>query len=87
MAENIFDALMPCLIERLGRIYNRDDEYQQDINREMEIFNHLAESLTGEQKKQLEEYQTATCATAGVCEILAYKQGMRDLATIMFFTK
>ena len=83
MEKNFFDAIQPNLIERLGKFYNRDCEYKQALKKETELFKQLEESLSGEQLQAVKNYQDAVCRTWGICEMLAYKQGMRDLAAIL----
>lgn len=79
MREDVLEAMMPYLVERLGRVYERNKDYRQAIEREDKIYEKLKQGLTQDQKSQLDEYFVATKATAGVCEKLSYQQGIRDL--------
>lgn len=79
MEEDVLEALMPYLVERLGRVYERNKEYRKAIEEENRIYEELKQGLTQEHKSQLDEYFVATKATAGVCEKLSYQQGLRDL--------
>ncbi len=83
MNKNILDEFQPAIIERLGEVYNCSSEYKGDIKKEVELFTQLQNILTKEQMNIVEDYQKAVCATMGVCELLAYRQGMRDLVTIL----
>ena len=83
MEKNIFEAFRPDIMERLGECYSQDDCYKEGIRREAEILKRLEESLTEEQMALVEEYHSSLSATMGICEILAYRQGMRDMAEIL----
>lgn len=83
MEINFFEEMQPCIMDRLGRIYNRDSEYKQSIEKEMELFSQLEANLTENQIQMVKTYQGALCATLGICEMLSYRQGMRDLADIL----
>lgn len=80
---NFLEEVQPCIMDRLGRIYNRDSDYKESIKRETELFKQLEEELTENQIQLLKNYQGAICATLGICEMLSYRQGMRDLAGIL----
>lgn len=56
MEKNIFKALQPDLMERLGECYCKDDDYKRSIRREAEISEQLRESLSEEQAALAEEY-------------------------------
>lgn len=83
MADNFFDAIQPCLMERLGGIYNSDNGYKECVGMETKAFARLEESITGSQMEMVKDYRNAIYATFGVCEVLAYRQGMRDFAEIV----
>lgn len=83
MEINFFDEMQPCIMDRLGRIYNCDSDYKKSIEKETELFEQLEENLTEEQIQMIRNYQGAICGTMGICEILSYRQGMRDLAGIL----
>lgn len=83
MVEKFFKDSTPCIMERLGRFYNRDDEYRQALKVESEIADKLENTLPEEHMELVKKYQTAVAATMGVCELLAYRQGMRDMGAIM----
>lgn len=83
MFENFFKDSTPCIMERLGRFYNRDYEYKQALKTESEIAEKLENTLPEEHMELVKKYQTAVAATMGVCELLAYRQGMRDMGAIM----
>ncbi len=80
---NFLEEIQPCIMDRLGRIYNRDSDYKKSIKKETELFNQLEENLTENQIQLVKSYQGALCATLGICEMLSYRQGMRDLAGIL----
>ena len=84
MEKNIFEAFQPNIMERLGKCYCQDDSYKQCIEKEKEIADRLREELTEEQMILVEKYHAAVYNTVGACEILAYRQGMRDMADILF---
>ena len=81
---NDIDLYNLSITERLGRIYNNHEEYKKSIQNEQEIFEKLQESLTEKQLKIAVEYHTAANATISICERLAYRQGMRDFAAILY---
>ena len=73
----------PEFMERLGKIYWRDDGYRAALEREKEVVERLKETLTEEQMAMVEQYHIAISATIGICELLAYKQGMKDMVSIL----
>ena len=79
MEEDVLEALMPYLVDRLSRVYNRNKDYRQAVEKEGRIYEELKEGLTEEQKSQLDEYFAATRVTAEVCEKLSYQQEIKDL--------
>lgn len=83
MVEDFFKDSTPCIMERLGRFYNRDDEYRQALKTESEIAEKIENTLSKEHMELVKKYQSAAAATMGVCELLAYRQGMRDMGAII----
>ena len=83
MEKDILEAFQPNIIERLGEIYWQDDSYRAAIEKEKELAERLKETLTGEQMAIVEEYHTAISSTMGICELLAYRQGLKDMAFIL----
>ena len=71
-------------MERLGDCYCQDDDYKRSIQKEATLSEQLKESLSEEQSALAKEYQSAASATMGICELLAYRQGMRDMAGILY---
>ncbi len=84
MEKTIFEAFQPGLIERLGECYCQNEDYKQGVEKEKELGGHLKEALTEEQMGLVEEYHAAIYSTVGTCELLAYRQGMRDMASILY---
>ena len=84
MEKNIFKAFQPNIMERLGKCCWQDDNYKQCMEEEKEIAERLRESLTEEQKALMDKYYVAVYNTAGICELLAYRQGMRDMVNILY---
>lgn len=84
MEKNIFEVFQPNIMERLGECYCQDDSYKQSLLKEKEIAGRLKESLTEEQMSLVEQYHAAIYGTVGICELLAYRQGMRDMANILY---
>ena len=84
MDKNIFEAFQPNIVERLGECYCQNDSYKQSLIKEKEIAGRLKESLTKEQMSLMEQYHAAIYGTVGICELLAYRQGMRDMAAILY---
>lgn len=80
---NIPETLRAALLERLGEVYCRNSGYREHIRKEEELLRRLEESLTEEQMAMVEEYHTAISSTMGICELLAYRQGMKDMADIL----
>ena len=83
MEKNILKAFQPNIVERLGEVYWRDDGYRTAFEKEKELAERLRETFTGEQMDVVEEYYTAISSAMGICELLAYKQGMKDMASIL----
>lgn len=83
MDVKFFDAMQPSILERLSRMYVDDCEYQQSIKNETKLYEQLEKGCSEEQIKMIKEYQSALYATWGICESLAYRQGMRDMAEIL----
>lgn len=70
-------------MERLGECYCQNDSYKQSLKKEKKIAGRLKESLTEEQMALVEEYHAAIYGTVGTCELLAYRQGMKDMVPIL----
>lgn len=83
MESNIPETLQAGILERLGEVYSRNGIYRERIRREEELLKQLGETLTEEQMAMVEEYHAAISATMGICELLAYRQGMKDMADIL----
>lgn len=83
MVEKFLESIRPCLTERLGRIYSYSNEYKKSLENETKLAEELKSTLTEEQQELLDKYHIATTATWGTCELLAYRQGMRDFASIL----
>lgn len=83
MEKDILEAFQPNIMERLGKIYSQNDSYKAALGKEKELAARLKESLTEEQMAMVEEYHTAISSTMGICELLAYRQGMKDMASIL----
>ena len=83
MEKNILKAFQPNIVERLGEVYWRDDGYRAAFEKEKEVAERLKETFTGEQMDVVEEYYTAISSAMGICELLAYKQGMKDMASVL----
>lgn len=83
MDTNFFNEMQPTIMERLGRFYNRDYEYKNALNKETESFKQLEEILSESQLQAVKDYQNAICSTWGICEMIAYRQGMRDMAALL----
>ncbi len=83
MEKDFFDEIQPSLLDRLGRVYSSDSGYLESVSMETEAFRHLEESFTESQLEMIKGYRDAIYRTGGVCELLAYRQGMRDLAAIL----
>jgi len=78
MQGDILEALMPYLVDRLSRVYGRSGEYRQAVEKESRAYEGLKRGLEVGQGDQLDEYFAATRATAGICEKLAYQQGIKE---------
>ncbi len=83
MNKEFLNEMQPNLSERLGRFYSRDCEYKEAIKREMGLFEKLGKSLSEDQLQLIKDYQNAVYATWGICEMIAYRQGMRDMAALI----
>lgn len=83
MNTEFLNDMQPNLTERLGRFYCRDVEYKEALKRENELFCRLEKSFSEDQLQMMRDYRNALYATWGVCEIIAYRQGMRDMAALI----
>lgn len=83
MEKNILEAFQPNIVERLGEVYWRDDGYRAAFEKEKELANRVRETFSGEQMDIVEQYHIAISATMGICELLAYRQGMKDMVSIL----
>ena len=83
MEKNILEAFQPNIVERLGEVYWRDNGYREAFEKEKELAERLKEIFTEEQMAMVEQYHPAISATMGICELLAYRQGMKDMASIL----
>lgn len=84
MEKNIFKAFQPDIMERLGEAYCQNSEYKKSLKREEELSGQLEESLNSGQAVLMKEYYASISATVGICELLAYRQGMRDMTDILY---
>ena len=82
MDSGFFNEMQPNLSERLGRFYSRDCEYKEALERETELFSELVKDLSDDQLQRIKYYQNAVSATWGICEMIAYRQGMRDMVAL-----
>lgn len=80
---NFFEEMQPYIMNRIKRICNSDSDYKKSVNTETELLNQLEENLTDGQIQLVKSYHDALCDTLGICEMLSYRQGMRDLAGIL----
>ena len=83
MNTEFLNDMQPNLTERLSRFYCRDYEYKEALKREDELFGRLEKSFSEDQLQMIRDNQNAVYATWGVCEIIAYRQGMRDMAALI----
>ena len=83
MEKNILKAFQPNIVERLGEVYWRDNGYREAFEKEKEPAERLKEIFTEEQMAMVEQYHSAISATMGICELLAYRQGMKDMVSIL----
>lgn len=83
MNTEFLNEMQPNLSERLGRFYSRDCEYKEALEKENGIFLKLEESLSEGQLQMVKDYQNAVSRTWGICEMIAYRQGMRDMAALI----
>lgn len=83
MKTEFLNDMQPNLTERLGRFYCQDCEYKEALKREDELFDRLEKSFSEDQMQIIRDYQNAVYATWGVCETIAYRQGMRDMAALI----
>ena len=79
------EQLTPYILERLANSYQTNEEYQECLKQEDEIYEKLSEQLPDEQADQLEQYFTAASATTTVREKIAYIQGAKDFLTFFKF--
>lgn len=83
MIEDFFKDFTSCIMERLGKVYTCDNEYKHFSKEERELAEELERTLSKDHLELVKKYQIAVSATMGVCELLAYRQGMRDMGAIM----
>ncbi len=82
MEKNILEAFQHNIMERLGKFTGGMMVTGRQL-REKEAAERLKETLTEEQMAMVEQYHIAISATMGICELLAYKQGMKDMVSIL----
>lgn len=46
MEKSFFDEMQPCIVDKLGKFYNCNAEYNQAICNESELFRLLEDNLT-----------------------------------------
>ena len=83
MEKDILEAFQPNIMERLGKIYWQNDSYRAAFEKEKELAERMRETFTEEQLAMVEQYHTAISSAIGICELLAYRQGMKDMASIL----
>lgn len=83
MERNDLTEFNTVVYERLGRLYNRNPEYQKCVEEEKAMFEKLRGRFNEEELLLIQEYHNLTYNTMSICEILAYRQGMRDHAGIL----
>ncbi len=83
MNNNFFNEMQPTIIERLGNIYNQNSEYQQALKNEAKLFEKIEGDFSEVQIQTVKSYYNLAYTTWGICEMLAYRQGMRDMAAIL----
>lgn len=87
MKEDFWEEFDTCFTEHLGKILNRNDEYKKAVEQERRLFDHFRDSLTDEQKSQLDEYYYAICDSVSLAEKIAYRHGAKDLMIYLFLDK
>ncbi|MCM1217826.1 MAG: hypothetical protein NC548_25320 [Lachnospiraceae bacterium] len=83
VGKNFFKETEPCLRERLGRVYMNDEEYRESARKEAEYIGRMEKAFTESQFEMVRECHILQYGTLGICEMLAYRQGMRDMAEIL----
>ena len=83
MDTSFFHDMLHIIIERLGLFYNRDAEYTQALKEETELSKQLEEVLPEDTMQLFKEYQNTVYKTWGICEMIAYRQGMRDIMSLL----
>lgn len=84
MEKNFLGVYEACLMGRLGQTYNGNRTYREAVRTEEALFGQLWEGLTEEQQGQLNDWRNAMGHSVSICERLAYRQGMRDMATLLY---
>lgn len=84
MEKGILEAFQTNIMERLGESYSQNSSYKVALGKEKDLSGRLRDTLTEEQMSIVEEYHTAISATMDICELLAYRQGMRDIVTLLY---
>ncbi|MDE7313671.1 MAG: hypothetical protein K2N87_18945 [Eubacterium sp.] len=76
---NVEQLVSECVIEKLGEIYQKDEEYKRLLKEEEFIYEKLSNKLMEEQTEELKHYLEAVNATSARRDRLAYIQGMKDM--------
>lgn len=81
--EQLPEMFQTDISEQMGKIYSRNAGYNKKIKKEEELMECLMQRFSKDEIQLVEEYHAAICDTMGICEFLAYRQGMRDLFAIL----
>ncbi len=77
--ELITEVLLP---ERLGEVLQKNERYNAAIDKENRLVEQLENRLNEEQKEIFMKYFDAASATEACVEVIAYRQGMKDLLSL-----
>lgn len=83
LERNIWEYIEPYLVDRNGRSYIQNEEYNEAVKKADIIFQKLHNTLNKQQVELLEQYSCATNSTNAVVERLLYRQGMKDMLVLL----
>lgn len=84
MTNDFLDTITELLLtERLGEELQKSKQYKAAIAEEKRLYELLNNSLNEEQQNMLKDYFDSANTTSSLVESFVYKQGMRDLLSLL----
>lgn len=84
MKDEFFEKLKTIMVDQLNDAFMKSKEYKLAVSKENSLYEELKNGLSEQQQKLLEEYFILSSETTAICGKIAYRQGMEDLAAMLF---